>query len=582
MLPIPQLGTNDDFLISANGHIEFEISKSAIAEGITYLAPNSTHLISKMESPNRLLLPSAEKDCESSGDERDFLRARNHSLVDDDESSNDGSPNSSPLIESFEPETRVGTSRKRTASDAQLSGFCRKGTRFKALFDDAVARIVSNSGGNTIARETSTKQASLFETHQFSKDLQGAADVARDKTAQVILLRKQLDKAAVDSSVIEAANKELRQSLKDAEQRLERTTNALRVAGQNASNARVDADAAEATAASLASQLEAIQVVVDETKRASHVLFQEHEEISSAAQTMEAKYVEAQAESARLQNHHQQVEKQKEELASNVEVLNIEKRKLEMEVSDQTAEALKWKQSWEEVKALEEAQKKRTGRVEAELLQAKSVLVDASSAAAEAEASAATLRETIAELTTANAELHGRLRFEQASHREQQDSLEQDLQKAQQESHTLRLQSTASGAEIQKLKAENASCEQKMEQMQNKISLLERRLKDSPNLWASTGLGNTNTPDLAVTPSKTSLDKENGIASSDSMMCSICFKVSSGILKRCQCGQGCNHRAHATCINKIQAGPSVSHPGTPAISLPVILCKRQSSWVRQD
>ena len=55
--------------------------------------------------------------------------------------------------------------------------------------------------------------------------------------------------------------------------------------------------------------------------------------------------------------------------------------------------------------------------------------------------------------------------------------------------------------------------------------------------------------------------------------CSICFKAAFGLMKSCQCGRAdCDKRAHLTCANRINPGPSVSHPGTPAARLPIVLC----------
>jgi hypothetical protein len=60
--------------------------------------------------------------------------------------------------------------------------------------------------------------------------------------------------------------------------------------------------------------------------------------------------------------------------------------------------------------------------------------------------------------------------------------------------------------------------------------------------------------------------------------CSICFKAAFGLMKSCQCGQsGCDKRAHITCASRINPGPSVSHPGTPAPRLPLVLCTAVSA-----
>ena len=54
---------------------------------------------------------------------------------------------------------------------------------------------------------------------------------------------------------------------------LEKTLAALQMAGRNASHAHADADTAEACAAGLATQLQAMKTLVDETKQASQILY---------------------------------------------------------------------------------------------------------------------------------------------------------------------------------------------------------------------------------------------------------------------------------------------------------------------
>ena len=44
-------------------------------------------------------------------------------------------------------------------------------------------------------------------------------------------------------------------------------------------------------------------------------------------------------------------------------------------------------------------------------------------------------------------------------------------------------------------------------------------------------------------------------------------------MKSCQCGKAaCVKRAHISCVHRVLPAPSVSHPGTPAPRLPVVLC----------
>lgn len=72
--------------------------------------------------------------------------------------------------------------------------------------------------------------------------------------------------------------------------------------------------------------------------------------------------------------------------------------------------------------------------------------------------------------------------------------------------------------------------------------------------------------------SKQSVGKENNHASGK---CNFCFKEQSGIVRWCKCGKvDCHMWAHAKCIAKVKknVSTSVSHPGTPPPTLPLILC----------
>jgi hypothetical protein len=175
--------------------------------------------------------------------------------------------------------------------------------------------------------------------------------------------------------------------------------------------------------------------------------------------------------------------------------------------------------------------------------------------------------------------LHERMQEQQLKARTSQEKLHQDLQKAQQEAQTLRLEASASQDQIQKLTMDKTADEKRVAQLQTRITNLERRLKDSTTAnassWTTSHATATATPDPDATtpPCIPPLGKENdSMSPARSSKCAICFKSAVGIMKKCQCGKSCGCRAHATCVNKIQAGPSVSHPGTPAPRLPVVLC----------
>ena len=200
-----------------------------------------------------------------------------------------------------------------------------------------------------------------------------------------------------------------------------------------------------------------------------------------------------------------------------------------------------------------------------ELQQAQTLLVDATSAAADSESTATDLKTTLDKVQQANQQLHKQLDEHLTQARKERENHEISLHTAQQETRSLKIQVANDQDQTQKLEQENKAKEKKISQMQLKVSNLERRLQESTNIVTSTPQSFT-IPPLGGTPG----DKENSLPD---CKCSICFKDAVGLMKKCQCGNpGCNSKAHATCVNKIKAGPSVSHPGTPAPRLPVILC----------
>ena len=66
--------------------------------------------------------------------------------------------------------------------------------------------------------------------------------------------------------------------------------------------------------------------------------------------------------------------------------------------------------------------------------------------------------------------------------------------------------------------------------------------------------------------------------------CSICYKDADGWMRSCQCGNAsCDKIAHAICIDSRYPTPSVSYPGTPPPSLPVVLCRAENMpWLNRS
>jgi hypothetical protein len=199
------------------------------------------------------------------------------------------------------------------------------------------------------------------------------------------------------------------------------------------------------------------------------------------------------------------------------------------------------------------------------------LLVDATSTAAETGSTATELKNSLEKLQQANQQLHKQLEEQHNQARNEQENHREALQTSQQASQSLKLQASSHQDQIQQLALEKKAQEKRVNQLQLKVSNLERRLHESTSLVPTTPTTGTNSP-FSIPP--LSGGKENA---SPACKCSICFKDAVGLMKKCQCGKPeCKSRAHATCVNKIKAGPSVSHPGTPAPRLPVVLCSNSS------
>lgn len=403
-----------------------------------------------------------------------------------------------------------------------------------------------------------------------------------------------------------AANVSLREAASASNERMERTLEALKIAGTNAANARADADAAEACAASMATQLQALRDVVDETKRASQVLYKEHEQVSAGARLLETKLVQKETELARSQKEQRQWMEEREEYKKRSIKMHASQKSLETEISHLTGELQEFKHQADEYAAMEQARKDRAAMVEQELRQARSMLQEATSTATETEQTVTVLNETIASLETENKSLHETIEQLQAKGREENERLNEALTKAEKEAQNLRVKAVSQEEAIQRAKMDKSASDKQVTKLKTKVASLERRLKDATSYSAleqadepaaesssrrtSRGVSFSIPPLTANTPGITKGGKENSRSTTSSSAhrvtpapksstCSICSQPITGFVKPCQCGiPSCNLRAHATCITKTNAsGVSVSHPGTPAMRPPVLLCGNVTS-----
>lgn len=395
------------------------------------------------------------------------------------------------------------------------------------------------------------------------------------------LCSQKLEESEAGASALSTANSALREAATASSERLERTVEALRIAGANAANARADADAAEAYAASLATQLKTLRNVVDETKRSSESLYQDHERISAATRSLETNLLQRETEFLRSQHEIQQLHAARDKNHQENTALQREKDETEAKLNDKEMELRRANKEIDELKFVEGTRKARLQRVEKELSDARSMLVEASATAAETEGTVAVLKETIEQLRKENETLHGQVHTAQDRARQELERLEDCLTKVEKEAQSLREKESSHNDTMQKLRSEKLLSDKQVSQLKSRIIGLERKLKDassvvSPPLKSDAFSARTFTiPPL--TPAKERSPSFRRSDDGGKAGCCLCGRAASGLMKSCQCGdKSCGRRAHSTCIAKATTayGQSVSHPGS-AIRQPVILCQRK-------
>ena len=120
-------------------------------------------------------------------------------------------------------------------------------------------------------------------------------------------------------------------------------------------------------------------------------MLQEQNEIEQKARLVEQKYVQTQAELARANTLKQKFQRQNLDLSQTTKSLEDQIQDLKTRLDHQQGETKQHQQECVELRTLEESQQKRMHRLEKELQQAQTLLVDATSAAAETESTATDL-----------------------------------------------------------------------------------------------------------------------------------------------------------------------------------------------
>ena len=275
------------------------------------------------------------------------------------------------------------------------------------------------------------------------------------------------------------ANATLREASAASTARINTLTESLKITSSKVADSRADADMARAKASSLGTQLKSLKTALDETKRTCESIRTEHDDIQSSARTLEAKLVQTESELHRVDKEKFEIKQERDSLRHDLEDYNETNKHLRLTLEKKGDELSKLKKNIAERNDVEQARMDRMNRLENELRDSRSMLVDVTSAAKDAESTNFDLQNTIQHLQRENKALHGKIEEVMDSSMRDKTKLQESLGQEESEAQKLRMKATIDQEELYRIKLDQLSSEKKTTQLKNKISKLEGRLKDA-------------------------------------------------------------------------------------------------------
>lgn len=269
------------------------------------------------------------------------------------------------------------------------------------------------------------------------------------------------------------------QNVKQLQSKIDRTLEALKIAGVNAANARAEADAANARTNSLSEQLNDFQELVDDTKDCMEVVRREHDEVSNAARAIESRLIKVESELTRAAKVKRDAEEERDILKARSEKSEKLVSVLQERVNDYQDEIRHFKKDMGEMGELEKMRSERTQRIELELQDARAGLLEATSAAAEAESTVTSLRSVIEELRRDNESLHVQIDGSRDTMSKDRAKQNETLALVEKEAQKWRLKFEEVEEENRKLKMDKGTADKQVEQLKGRVANLERRINES-------------------------------------------------------------------------------------------------------
>ncbi|KAG7373085.1 hypothetical protein IV203_033809 [Nitzschia inconspicua] len=487
-------------------------------------------------------------------------------------------------------------------TNSSWKDFCRQGDRFKALLDNAMVKVgaataaakSSNDGFTTENQHNDKHRSSSYDTVAISSHSL-LEKLAQEKEIENIHLQQKLEQEQTETATLRALLEDLQSAKEQHVCQISRLTTALKQAAQTATQAREDADLAEQKVVTLATKVDALETVVQETKRASQQLMQEQDQAHQSVRIVEAKFIQAQTDLARSNVSNRKIQQEYRAMKRHFKQIQQRLADTTNELEQEKEDKKSWKRQASELEVISKLQQERLERLEKELQKSKSLLIDATSAASESQQTKQKVQSSLERIEETNRQLSDSIQENQKQLNRQEELHSKALAQARKDHQATQHKWSRDRDLVQSLKIEKQAADKKISQLQGKLAQVERRLLDSTNLASSNSLsqdefaisrGNQNDsisingngfqiPSLSYSKENPTSNMSKGVC-----QCSICNKQGTGIMRKCQCGNNsCTLRAHPSCFHRVtmqKATTSVSHPGTPAPKLPVLLCSNNT------
>eukprot|EP00804_Cyclotella_cryptica_P018118 CCRYP_005891-RA/>CCRYP_005891-RA protein AED:0.32 eAED:0.32 QI:31/1/1/1/1/1/2/225/668 len=398
--------------------------------------------------------------------------------------------------------------------------FIKTCSRVKVLISTALRAVADGfamnaaSGMKRECRDEQDEEESNKKSRGYR--LVHAEDLARGKTKECITLRRKIQDLESQIQVLQQENYASLQTATQLQSKVDRTLAALQIASKSNAHARAEADAAQAKADSLYRQVNDFHSLVEELRRGMEAVRSEHDDVASAARSVERRLIQVESELARATKVKVQAEEERDGLMARAEEAERKARALTDKVEDNEHEIRCLKKDIAEMEGLDKNRTNRTIRIENEVDAARGMLLEATSAAAEAESTVTSLNNVIEELRRENEMLHTKMNDSRDSLCKERTKQNEALIATEKEVQKWKLKCEEEQELSRTLKMDKTTAEKQLEQMKTRMAHLERRMNDiggDDSSRLETPLPCSST---AVTPTTSSLGLINSFGAKDS------------------------------------------------------------------